>query len=374
MLPRSDDPKWQYCPGSIEAEKDYIPKLNGHEITTKKVMGLLSSYFIDGVNVFTSIGENNCTTDGSIEYVVDKKILDKVQCVLDYYKTLYQKDNCKIRIVESIELNGCNYVNYISVISDDHIEVIIYSNEYKNIPLLDNPQLLLALIHEIDKLTIDGVENETIAMTVIQPNCINPVSTQPIDLGQLDSKVDPLLEKLRYLKPGSPRVENHLCKTCLAYSDCPQAKQQNKEVTMQHELIIAKVHDELETMSETDLSAILSVEETFIDAFTKANLEAESRIDRGEVIPGWHMSSGNKSSVWNEDKDVIVKKLKAMKIVKDEIFPSKLISPAKARKLEKLSDIQRNNLEKLISEVEGRPRLKPNDFQPIIQQEYRSFI
>ena len=71
------------------------------------------------------------------------------------------------------------------------------------------------------------------------------------------------------------------------------------------------------------------------------------------------MQPGRISKKWNESEEEIAKKLKAKKLKLDDIYPKKLISPAEALKLDKLTDIQKKKLEsELISVVDGKLTLK----------------
>ena len=122
--------------------------------------------------------------------------------------------------------------------------------------------------------------------------------------------------------------------------------------------IVERVETSLQTMSGEELAKIIDAGDVLVPAIQKAKDEAKRRIEADQEVPGYFMGDGPASNVWNEEPEVIAKKLKGMGFKKDEIFPPKLVSPAQARKKEGLTEGKANNLEKLITTMAGKKTLK----------------
>ena len=96
------------------------------------------------------------------------------------------------------------------------------------------------------------------------------------------------------------------------------------------------------------------------DIFKQAEEEAQVRIKNGKDVPGYMMSPGNSSKKWSISEEELVKKLKACKLKKDEIYISKLISPSQLMKHEGLTTIQKERiLNDYIKIIPGKIKLKP---------------
>lgn len=355
----SDNFRWQYCQGSAIAEQGYQKKLNGHEIAKIAVIHLVKNYFESNKQLTIQVGET--LVFGGLQIEVTQKIMDRVLLFLQQIDL-----NFKVHYANFNISGNENYEIYINdgicVASNNSVELFIYNNEYKAVGIMDNPSVWCVLSLYCDQ------QYKELKCTVIQPNC----STTSVTSFFTEDQIKVNYEKLINLNFGIDKkfTVNPHCKSCSHYQHCEEVKKYNQGEVMQHELIVSKVHSELETMSNEDLASILNCEESFTDAFTRANQEALDRLEAGHVINGFHLGTGRVSFKWNEDADTVEKKLKGMKVKKDGIFPSQLITPAQARKLENLTDAQRSRLEGLIAEVVGKNTIKKNDFgvQPEVAQ------
>jgi hypothetical protein len=108
------------------------------------------------------------------------------------------------------------------------------------------------------------------------------------------------------------------------------------------------------TMTGEQLTAILDVGQVVVKLIDQAKKEALSRLQAGQLVPGYEIGSGKKSRKWADEEDVVAAKLKGMRFKKDEIYPSKLVSPSAAEKREKLTERQLANLQGMIEEVPGK--------------------
>lgn len=126
---------------------------------------------------------------------------------------------------------------------------------------------------------------------------------------------------------------------------------------------ITKAVSDVKSLSPDQLTKVADAKSGFMAAFDKVFTEIQERIETGESIPGYAMLPGRASKIWSEPEDVIVKKLKAKKFKKDQIYPSKLLSPAQALKNPGLTETQKKKItEELISELAGKMTLKKVEY------------
>ena len=122
---------------------------------------------------------------------------------------------------------------------------------------------------------------------------------------------------------------------------------------------ISKVVSDPKSLTSDQLSELMSSKDALMAAYDKCETEIIERLNSGQHVSGYDMQPGRSSKKWNESEEEIAKKLKAKKLKLDDIYPKKLISPAQALKLDKLTDIQKKKLEsELISVVDGKLTLK----------------
>lgn len=122
---------------------------------------------------------------------------------------------------------------------------------------------------------------------------------------------------------------------------------------------IGKILADPKSLTEAQLSELADSEEGVQAIFDKVKAEIKERINQGITVPGYAMAPGKGSNVWNEDEATIAKKLKSRRLTNAEIYPPKLISPAQVLKLEKLTDSQKERIQKdLITFKGGKLTLK----------------
>ena len=340
-LIRSDETLWTKCPAGVSSKS-----VGTHELTKRDVIVLLEQYYY-GVDVFREEVVEGIT--------ITEHLLAKVEHVLNFIRTKFSKETT-IYVNRVTETDGIDVVQQLTVISEEKAFAIIYSNDYRPITnLLANSEIILSLALELRK----SPHMQLVYGVVIQPNCKNSVIEQPISADQVLAATKILVEKSKQKDVYSPGKH---CEDCSFNDHCEQQTNFKKVNIMNYESLITQTHGDVSLISQNDLGSILDMEELFVDAFSKAKAEALNRNEKGVQTTGWHFANGKGRNTWNLDDEEISKKLRAMKLKKDEIYPSKLMSPSQARKVEGLTDIQKKNLEKLIDTIEGKPKLVKNDF------------
>ena len=283
------------------------------------------------------------------------------------------------------------------------IEVIDYKDGRGWVHVKNNSQLLSYLAgkmrpyvtsgpDQVRPFKTDGVKG--CRMTIVQPKT-NPVVRYQCSTNAGDNLTPKdVLDKVTALSVAAKKTDDHdapcfsgkHCQWCKANpkrgGHCVTATEKSiKVVTKMFEEVgntdvvsttedntgvgvhafeyISKVVSDPRSLTSEQLSELMSSKEALMSAYDKCETEIVERLNSGQHISGYAMQPGRSSKKWNESEEEIAKKLKAKKLKLDDIYPKKLISPAQALKLDKLTDIQKKKLEsELISVVDGKLTLK----------------
>jgi len=196
-------------------------------------------------------------------------------------------------------------------------------------------------------------------MTIVQPKTGVPRSSG-ITLENLEKECDELaLAASKTDDDNAPLVAGKHCQWCKHKPDC-NAKDEQDSLTVakiEPSGILERVHTSLETLTNDELGDILGSRPTYNKAFEKVETEIIKRLNDGQAVTGYKIAPGKAKRVWGLDEEAMVKKFKSMKLKQGEYYPSSLISPAAAEKLEQLTDKQRENMNKLITTVAGKDKL-----------------
>lgn len=237
------------------------------------------------------------------------------------------------------------------------VEIIDYKDGFIFVSEKNNSQLIAYALGKSNDVGNDCI----VVMTICQPKTAKSIRSQMMTSQQLRKHGDKLAIAARATDdPNSPLIPGKWCyEWCNHKQNCKALlNREIEELTKMNEKLF-KAASEPGTMTEKEISEFLIESETIKVVIDKVKAEAERRIiELNQSIPGWNMVPGNQFKAWKFDDSVIEKKLKAMKLKKDQIFPSKLISPAAALKVESLTDRQRLNLESLYDLVPGDKKLK----------------
>lgn len=400
------NPRWPYCPGSVREEAKYpdipgdaaIDGTGSHVLLEYCLIKNIQASEYNGLIIAT--GHN----DKPLGWLVDIERCNRVQICLDYItrrKEELQKlfPGCEV-IIESESISNpgsfikrddwwgtCDImikavVNGLVVF----IETVDYKDGRGYVSEKWNTQLIAYLFGKV--LEINGSDNPVpdigMRMTIVQPKTGTPIrylcSTNPdhgLNKGSLMEKVVWLNECIyKTDDPDAPLVSGKHCLWCSHNpkrgGTCTSLTEKSMEVinTMTNDLTVLNSDNgflklmidavsDTKSISPEELAKIADIESGFHAVFDKVKKEIQERIETGVDVPGYAMLPGNATKVWNESEDIIVKKLKAKRFKKDQIYPSKLVSPAAALKNPDLTEVQKEKLKKeLISEVAGKNTLK----------------
>lgn len=217
-------------------------------------------------------------------------------------------------------------------------------------------------------------------MTIIQPKT-NPVIRYQCSTDGSTSveKVIKMAEELAMAAhatddPNAPLVSGNHCQWCKANpkrgghcsaesNQSLQTVEKMSDLTIKNDQhlfeYIGQILADPKSLTEQQLSELADAEDGILAVFDKIKTEIKDRIEQGIKVPGYAMVPGRGSNVWNEDEEIIAKKLKSRRLKKEEIYPSKLISPAQCLALNSLNDDQKKRIQKeLITFKAGKLTLK----------------
>ncbi len=266
------------------------------------------------------------------------------------------------------------------------IETIDYKDGRGWVAEKDNSQLISYMMGKLRPHIATGpslvrpfhpLQVEKCRMTIVQPRVSKPiryVSTTPSVL--LDAYYD--LENAAFAtdKPDAPLIADGkggkgYCTWCKHKDNCEALANQGfegvdkmvdtmKSVTAGDSGFLSLVGKvSLEDIKSEQLSDILDSLPAIEDITKKIKAEAFKRaLADPNALNGWTTGPGNNKNVWADDPETVEKKLKGMRVKKDLIYPSKLISPAQAQKLPGLTERQKTKLtEEMITTIAGDIKL-----------------
>ena len=396
--------RWPYCPGSIREEANYPNTAGDAAIDgtgSHVLLELCIEQDVQAVHyIQLIIGAND--KDKPAGWVVDTERCKRVQICLDYVERrkkelLKSFPGHEVVVEAESRSNPGSYIGRddwwgtcditIKVLDFGEVvflEVIDYKDGRGYVSEKDNNQLIAYLLGKLNENKHPGIPDIGMRMTIVQPKTGTPIrymcSTNP-DHG-LNKKS--LIIKAAWLReraeatdnPNAPLISGDHCQWCKHNpkrgGSCASSTKESVEVIEKMtnditvlssdsgllELMVEAVSN-IKSITPENLAKIADIEPGFLAVFDKVKEEIREKIESGVEVPGYAMQPGNASKIWNESDEVIAKKLKAKRFKKDQIYPSKLISPAAALKHPDLTEIQKKKLkDELISEVVGKNTLK----------------
>jgi len=262
----------------------------------------------------------------------------------------------------------------ISLIGITHkvIEIIDYKDGRMVVSADDNSQLLGNAIGVCHENRITGVDDYTVRMTIVQPRTSPVIRYTEMNLFQLGAAAERLhIAAVLTDDPTAPLIAGSHCTWCKhgRAGNCPAQSSIAMEglqtimtdTVGQTSMIEAIKSGQIApgTMSESQIAAILDVGKVVTKLVKQVEEEALSRLQAGSTIPGYEIGTGRSSREWSDDEDIVAGKLKGMRFKKDEIYPSKLVTPAQAEKKEDLSERQLANMAQMIVSVAGKAKVVP---------------
>ena len=392
--------RWPNCPGSVREEANYVDVAGEAAIDGTGSHLLLEMCMENNVLAIQYdqqiIGANHREHPGG--WLVGIERINRVQMCLDYIQRRVSElkaeyPQCTVTVEsESVSNPGALFGRTdwwgtcditITAIDAEGVVWFLEAADYKDgrgwVNAKDNTQLISYLGGKIGLYT----DVRDCRMAIIQPKT-NPViryqcSKRPDDgltVGGVMAKIsDMSVAAARTDAPDAPTFSGKHCQWCKANpkkgGHCVTATEKSIQVVtmMSNTEVIAsdasafeymsKVVADPKTLTNEQLSELLSAKPALMASFDACENEIQTRIEEGQHVSGYAMVSGNKTRKWNVGEEEIVKMLKSRRIKLDEIYPKNLISVAAMLKSGNLTDAQKAKIESdFVSELAGKLTLK----------------
>lgn len=372
--------RWPYCPGSIREEAAYsdvpgeaaIDGTGSHLLLEPCIQhNTRAENYLNQI-----IGEGH--EDRPKGWLVKQDRCDRVQMALDYIARRRTEINGAVTIYsESLSYPGKFFgrddwygTADIVLFTADMLEVIDYKDGRMWVDVKNNSQFtsyatgkLGTFLQCEGKFPFDNITNsaiKTVRTTVIQPKT-NPViryeEMPPVELWQ---KATQLAHAAKLTDdPNAPLVEGKHCAWCAhgRAGDCSAKNEKAMKGIEAMDIIGETNRTAPKDMTNEQIAEILDAAPLIKKMIETVEEEAMSRIDAGGNVPTYIIGTGNGSSEFADEEDVVERKLKGMRFKKADIYPAKLISPAQALKYEGLSDRQLKRLQEMIITVPGKKKV-----------------
>jgi len=389
--------RWSHCPGSVREEAAY-PDTSGEAAVDGTGSHLLLETCIEYDNanhmLDQTIGEGD--PDKPQGWWVKQDRIDRVNVALRYIQMRRKELGPSSMQAESKSDPGSIFGRDdwsgtcdVTIIGNRVVEVIDYKDGRGYVSEKDNPQLNAYAGgkmkqywfsgQDIPNLTDCGIDK--IRMTIIQPKTKNPIRFEEIKPVELYERLKKLAIAAKATDdPDAPLIPGSHCQWCKhgRAGNCEAKNLEGMEgiktmtdivptsVDGQSDFITAIQSGSLDLskMDGKKLSSLMDVIKP-VEKFCKMiKEEVNKRVEADPVsVPGYEMGKGRGKSEWIDEKDIVAKKLRAMRLPKDDVLIPTLITPAAALEHEALSERQKLNLEKLIRKVDGKPTVVKSKVQ-----------
>lgn len=267
------------------------------------------------------------------------------------------------------------------------IEIDDLKYGYNRVYAEQNEQLCVYALAALERYGL--IANFTTARLVIHQPRLNHVDEWTVDFKDLEDFSKLIKEKanrandLLQLKQGSCKLEQHKvtpierltpgekqCRWCKRNGDCPALTKWAGETigtgldSLTEERIESKFR-ELDQLNYDEKSAEIArllKAHSLLELFTKSIWKtAVNFAENGGEIEGWKMVTGRQGNRKFNDEKEVEALLKDMRLKYEDIYTSKLKSPAQLEKTLKKQNPRRwEKIESLIVRSEGRPTLVPD--------------
>ena len=371
--------RWLRCPGSVALAQQYEQEETSYAAEGTAAHALAERALREGQDAEAYIGQE------FYGHTVDSTMAAYVQ---QYVEEVYSRlsPNAELRVEERVTVDSVPGVwGTVDALIIDHAagELIVIDLKYgQGVPVsaVENEQLMLyALGAYEDASLIEDID--TIQLVIVQPRIYSEPSVWGCDASELMTFGERAASKAsvamhcvngeashpeHYLEPGDVQ-----CRWCPAKADCPALRDE-----VYNEVFGEEDGDEasddprpVDRLDGEELGTALSRVER-IEAWCKAVRDrAHEELAQGRDVPGFKLVEGRRGQRQWQDPETVEQILRStFRLKKDEVYESKLISPAKAEKL-KLAPRRWEKLQEHITQSQGKPAVAPvSDKRPAIQQ------
>lgn len=273
------------------------------------------------------------------------------------------------------------------------LEIVDYKDGRGFVSAVDNSQLISYAGGKMAGRWMPGYPN-AIRTTVVQPKTTPCVRSHDYTTATIMAQLDRLTAAAAATdEPDAPLVPGQHCQWCKHKPHCTAAVEKSMEsLTMFDDIptadgslfeSLADLAADVTTLESAKLAELLDAQPALDAAFARIAEELQTRIECARpdaMTVGYAMLPGRKSREWNEEEEQVAKMLRSRGFKRDDIYPPKLVSVAQVMKSEKLTDSQKETIEKkFVEEKPGKMKLtkvrqKQNDVVQMFDDVAPSFF
>lgn len=251
------------------------------------------------------------------------------------------------------------------------VHLVDYKYGYDPVSSVENLQMAIyarSLIeHKFDGFWIDTPTDDlVITMTIFQPRLDIDHTTWTITWQELleftDERITPKAQSILRGDPGVFKCGPKICKWCRATAICETyADSLLNDFRDEVEAVVAGDGlPDVGTISDERLAQVFANIDKLSSWIKEVEKFVNERQISGKPLPGVKLVLSRGGHRYWLDEDAAAKLLRSLKIPKDELFTTKLVSPAKAEKLtDKMKGKKMIQLQQLIGKPAGSPMAVP---------------
>lgn len=191
-----------------------------------------------------------------------------------------------------------------------HLHVWDFKHGHDPVEAVGNWQLILYVCGILDELGIDGLSDQhlTVHMHVVQPRAFRgtgPIQTWTVKASDLRGYFNTARQAAHVaMSPNAPTKAGTWCLYCPARHDCPTLQ---KAVLASLTYVGGSAPDRLGAEAAGRELELLRFAQTLIKSrLTGREADVESRITRGEQVPGWTIDHPQGKQRFAVDKDTVL--------------------------------------------------------------------
>jgi hypothetical protein len=238
---------------------------------------------------------------------------------------------------------------------------------------VDNEQLMLYAVGAYMLYAMVG-PIKTISMAIHQPRK-NHIDMHTIETPALQSFLARARAAYEAAIAPSPNAipGAKQCRWCRAKAVCPEAAGTSLQVVTGSadafpDLSQPLAPRDISTLDNKQIGQILPYVDMIVNWCEELVSAAHARANKGEQIPGFKLVEGRKGNKAWIDKKQAEATLKRMRVRRDDMYSQTLITPTQAEKLKSLGPDQREKLQTLFTQADGKPKLVPeSDKRPALE-------
>lgn len=370
--------RWPHCPGSIREEAHYPNDTNPAAIDgTGTHLGLelcLKESKEPESLLDMRIGVGHKDHPNGWEVKQDR--IDRIKVATSYINRRVHEENFtgmfterKVNPGHQFRRNDWWGTSDVILFSDSVVEVIDYKDGQMWVNEKDNSQLIgnaFGAYHLCREHNPDA-DYKKVRMTIIQPKTSQPIRYVEMTIDELKEEAKKLAEAAAKTDdPDAPLITGDWCTWCKhgRAGNCSAKiaiategiKAMSTDIPVLDQIIENQIIPA--EMTEDQLKQIMDAAPLITKMLESVEAEVFERIESGKEIDGYGIGNGRSSNKWNCDDDMVEKKLKGFRVKKADIYPTKLISPAQALKLDCLTDKQKQKIQdNMIESVPGKAKV-----------------